>query len=232
MATTKKQFIIPKRSHEKPIDFEVVTGTVLSDDIGLFAYNSNSAWSKWVISDIKSGLQLQCKFNTLADCKAFVETMPQELVDKIKARQQDQDYLEMCNKIKQQALELSVSNKYYEAFNGDFNDLYRLNEEAIGLFESLHFNTLVESVKIDFANEVAELIKKYPERFSNIDAENLDKPKYISIDYLDGCTDITFDTGLGNDDPIADLTGNSTNLLALSEYDDLMREVFKGKIDK
>lgn len=233
----KQQFIIPKITHE----FEVVSGTVLSDSLGLFAYNTGSTWTMWAISDIKSGLQLVCKLKTLTDCKAWVDNISQEMLDKIDEARHTDKYNNMCNIIKQKALELDINNKYYESLSFDeafleLNDINSEDTSQVCLFNLNEwfsgYTKLCEAVHVDFANEVAKLIDKYPERFSGIDAENLAKPKHISIDYLDGCTDITFDTGLGEDDPIADLTGNSTNILALDEYDDLMKEVFKGKVDK
>lgn len=109
----------------------------------------------------------------------------------------------------------------------DYSSLY----EVFDTLDSLN-SRIVESMDFDFAGEVAKLIDKYPERFAGIDAENLAKPKSVSIDYLDGCTYIDFDADRGEDDPFADLTDNSTNMLELPEYKDLMKEVFDGKVDE
>lgn len=109
----------------------------------------------------------------------------------------------------------------------DYGSLY----EVFDALDSLN-SRIVESMDFDFSGEVAKLIDKYPERFAGIDAENLAKPKSVSIDYADGCAYIDFDTGRDEDDPLADLTGNSTNMLELPEYKDLMKEVFDGKVDE
>ena len=205
----RQQFVIPNRDGS----FEVVDGTVISSAYGLFAYNGGS-YVNWEISDIKSGLLVELHFKTLGACREYVDNLSEEMLEKIRQARSSEKYARMCNIIKDKAEELGVVNKYYESFASDYDHM------------------LVESVQVDFANEVAKLIDKYPERFSNIDAENLGKPKNIWIDYLDGCTDITFDIGEGDDNPIADLTGNSTNILGLDEYKDLMKIVFDNKIDK
>jgi len=205
----RQQFVIPQIGNR----FIVVDGTVISSAYGLFAHNGGS-YVGWVVSDIKSGLMVELHFKTLGACRDYVNTLSEEMLEKIRKARSSEPYARLCDTIKDKAEEFGVVNKYYESFANEYDHM------------------LVESIQVDFANEVAKLIDKYPERFSNIDAENLGKPKKIWIDYLDGCTDITFDIGEGEDNPIADLTGNSTDILSLDEYKDLMEIVFDHKIDK
>ena len=76
-------------------------------------------------------------------------------------------------------------------------------------------------------NKIQELKDEFPERFKGVsDSDIKDSLKQISIDYLDGCTDLTFD-----DDKIVDITGNVTNVVEAPEYKALMNKFFEEIVD-
>ena len=90
---------------------------------------------------------------------------------------------------------------------------------------------IVESLflsKDELNNKLKELKDEFPDKFEGASDEDiLGKLKEISIDYLDGCTDLVFD-----DDNIVDITGNSTDILNQPAYKFLMQKTFEEVVDK
>ena len=76
-------------------------------------------------------------------------------------------------------------------------------------------------------NKLQELKSEFPDKFKDIsDDELLNNFKGISIDYLDGCTNLMFDN-----DTIIDLTDNSTNITEQPAYKNLMSKMFEEVVD-
>lgn len=84
--------------------------------------------------------------------------------------------------------------------------------------------------KEEITNKIKELRDEFPESFEGATEEDISNTlKDVVIDYLDGCTYLTFDND--GKDNIIDITGNSMNILSKPEYKALMSKVFEGVID-
>ena len=82
-------------------------------------------------------------------------------------------------------------------------------------------------------NKLQELKSEFPEKFKGIsDEELLNNFKGISIDYLDGCTDLKFKDDDEPEGTIIDITGNSTDILNQPAYKKLMSKVFENIVDE
>lgn len=101
--------------------------------------------------------------------------------------------------------------------------------------KEIHSTLFQESLlmsKDDIHKKMLELKDTFPERFEKVsDDELLNELKDISIDYLDGCTYLTFGKqGDDKDETIVDLTGNSS-VLDKPEYRTLMEKTFEEVVD-
>ena len=100
-----------------------------------------------------------------------------------------------------------------------------------GFFESRKLAESLILSKEDISNKINELKNEFPERFEGASDSDLKNTlKQISIDYLDGCTDLVFQNG--TDENIVDITDNSTNVTEQPEYKALMSNVFENVIDE
>ena len=127
----QKDFIIPI------IDgtFQKVRGTLLDNQ--LFAHNGGK-FTKWNVSDVASGLSIKSFFASLADCKKFVEEMPEQLKAKIEEKRQTPEYKEMVDKI----ASLNIDEVKYKDITEDAKlsmseafDALDEEEEQISLFD-------------------------------------------------------------------------------------------------
>lgn len=104
-------------------------------------------------------------------------------------------------------------------------------ESHLGFFESKKLAESLFLTKDEISNRIKELKDEFPDSFEGAKDEDLiNTLKDISIDYLDGCTDLTFEKD--GDDNIVDITGNSTDILSKPEYKALMSKVFEGVVDQ
>lgn len=102
------------------------------------------------------------------------------------------------------------------------------HESHLGFFESKKLSESLFLTKEQITNKIKELKHEFPERFEGInDSDIQNSLKEISIDYLDGCTDLVF-----NNEDTADITGNSTNVTEQPEYKALMSKVFEEVVDE
>lgn len=104
-------------------------------------------------------------------------------------------------------------------------------ESHLGFFESKKLSESLFLTKEQITNKIKELRDEFPDSFKGAKEEDLvNTLKDISIDYLDGCTDLTFEND--EDENIVDITGNSTDILNKPEYKSLMSKVFEGVVDE
>lgn len=94
--------------------FPAVAGTKLSN--GLFAHKKDTSFMLWCISDIDSGLLLKGKFKSLKDCKDYVANMSEEEKQKLADIRQTQEYLGLCDRLKEVTSKANESLSFEEAY--------------------------------------------------------------------------------------------------------------------
>lgn len=81
-------------------------------------------------------------------------------------------------------------------------------------------------------NKLQELKSEFPDKFKGVsDEQLLNNFKGISIDYLDGCTDLEFKEDDEPEGTIVDITGNSTDITNQPAYKKLMDKVFEEVVN-
>ena len=127
----QKEFIIPIIGGT----FQKVRGTLLDNQ--LFAHNGGK-FTKWNVSDVASGLSIKSFLPSLAECKKFVEEMPEQLKAKIEEKRQTPKYKEIVDKI----ASLNIDEVEYKDITEDAKlsmseafDALDEEEEQISLFD-------------------------------------------------------------------------------------------------
>ena len=127
----QKEFIIPIIGGT----FQKVRGTLLDNQ--LFAHNGGK-FTKWTLSDVASGLSIKSFFPSLAECKKFVEEMPEQLKAEIEEKRQTSKYKEIVDKI----ASLNIDEVEYKDITEDAKlsmreafDALDEEEEQISLFD-------------------------------------------------------------------------------------------------
>ena len=112
-------------THSGKNGFKEVSGIQLSDDY--FAYKDgvrSETW--WWIVDIKSGLAIPPKHNSLKDCKEWLKNISEEDLAKIEQKKLEPFYQEQCVKlaawkpVETESLDFDI---VFEALNDLYNEV-------------------------------------------------------------------------------------------------------------